>query len=65
MPKHSILCPFCGREGQVKDSRRVGGIRVRVRRCKTPGCHTTWKTTEGSVHEVVGHNQNGIDLALG
>jgi transcriptional regulator NrdR family protein len=58
MPKHSILCPFCGREGHVKDSRRVGGIRVRVRRCKTPGCHTTWKTTEGELeasHAVVGH----------
>jgi transcriptional regulator NrdR family protein len=58
MPKHSVVCPFCGREGKVTDSRRVGGIRLRVRKCGTPGCHTTWKTTEGELeasHAVVGH----------
>jgi transcriptional regulator NrdR family protein len=55
MPKHSVTCPWCGREGKVTDSRRHGGIRVRVRKCGTPGCHTTWKTTEGADDAVVRH----------
>jgi transcriptional regulator NrdR family protein len=68
MSRHSILCPFCGREGQVYATRRVGDVRLRRRKCRTPGCDTRWKTTEGepeAAHEVVRYEQVRPSMALG
>jgi transposase-like protein len=47
----SVLCPSCGHEGAVTGGRRVGHVRVRIRKCRD--CGTSWKTSEGGekLHE--------------
>lgn len=42
----SVLCPDCCIEGAVYDSRLVGTVRVRRRRC--PKCNARWNTYEGA-----------------
>jgi transcriptional regulator NrdR family protein len=49
--RSSILCPVCGKEGRVTNSRTIGDVRKRWRRCKCTG-EITWTTTEGEPQKV-------------